>query len=394
MKIFNNYYYILGNDIISKDYKKIYKLPLELISYLMSNFDFVTSDCFDYDFYQFLIENNILIDGEDTYYPFVKNSLGFSKYRLFIQLTERCNLNCKHCYIGKTNNKGNFFNITTSKKLLEEAVDLGIYDIDLTGGELFCEDYIFDLLGYADNLPIAIGIFTNLTLLSSEDIIRLSKFKCVKSITTSLDYFTKNKHDDFRGCKGSFEKTINNIIDLNRLGKSVTVNTMILPDNHNDIIKMINFFSSKKIDIHLDRVIMKGNAVHNIDFFKTEELFDDVEFMASCIKMIGKEDEILSFIKNDSCGVGDNLIFVDKNGRFQLCPGLTENISSKYFMGNNLIEAINSTKNFSIGCFNVNCKYYNLCSHGCRERALEENGNDCSPDNGVCKLISLLDLEE
>lgn len=394
MKIFNNYYYILGNDIISKDYKKIYKLPLELISYLMSNFDFVTSDCFDYDFYQFLIENNILIDGEDTYYPFIKNSLGFSNYRLFIQLTERCNLNCKHCYIGKTNNKGNFFNITTSKKLLEEAVDLGIYDIDLTGGELFCEDYIFDLLEYADNLPIAIGIFTNLTLLSSEDIIRLSKFKCVKSITTSLDYFTKNKHDDFRGCKGSFEKTINNIIDLNRLGKSVTVNTMILPDNHNDIIKMINFFSSKKIDIHLDRVIMKGNAVHNIDFFKTKELFEDVEFMASCIKMIGKEDEILSFIKNDSCGVGDNLIFVDKNGRFQLCPGLTENISSKYFMGNTLMEAINSTKNFSIGCFNVNCKYYNLCSHGCRERALEENGNDCSPDNGVCKLISLLDLEE
>lgn len=29
-------------------------------------------------------------------------------------------------------------------------------------------------------------------------------------------------------------------------------------------------------------------------------------------------------------------------------------------------------------------KYYDSCSHGCRERAFEENGNDCSPDNGVC----------
>lgn len=54
--------------------------------------------------------------------------------------------------------------------------------------------------------------------------------------------------------------------------------------------------------------------------------------------MIGKEKEILSFIK-DSCGVGDNLIFVEsKNGRFQ--SGLTENINSKYFMGNNLMEKL------------------------------------------------------
>lgn len=67
----------------------------------MSNLILLCQIVFNHDFYQFLIENNILIDGKDIYYPFVKNSLGYSKYRLFIQLTEDLNFNCKHCYIGK-----------------------------------------------------------------------------------------------------------------------------------------------------------------------------------------------------------------------------------------------------------------------------------------------------
>lgn len=391
MLVFNPKFCIDDNSIYRKDYKVCYELPKELMSYIKINKNNINSNCFDKNILNFLLSKEIVVSGTLEYNPFINTEFCNSDYRLFIQLTENCNLRCKHCYIGIPDKTVDYFNLERAKSLVYEAVKIGIYRIDFTGGEVFLLDYFFELLDYIEQFPIIVTIFTNLTLLSKDDLLKLSSYNCVSRIITSLDYFNENLHDEFRGHKGAFSQTLNSILLLRKCGVSVTVNTMILKNNRNDITLMLKYFKKYGVDVHLDRVIIRGNAVTNYKIFVDEnENFDDIEFISKYIIESNKVDEMENNLRRNNCGVGKTLLFVDKFGRFQLCTGLTEKIDKKYFMGLNIYDAINNISRYDIKCNNFSCKYHKECSYGCRERALFESGSDESPDFGVCKLIEIL----
>ena len=54
-------------------------------------------------------------------------------YHLGIELTQRCNLDCKHCF------RGEMHNINISREILEKVFDevKYIHVLDLSGGEVF-----------------------------------------------------------------------------------------------------------------------------------------------------------------------------------------------------------------------------------------------------------------
>lgn len=124
----------------------------------------------------------------------------------WIEITEKCNLRCKHCY----NESGK----KCEKKMEEEefynVIDIlkenGISKIQITGGEPFMnKNRLKKMLDYAVSKFSYIEIFTNGTLISDDWFEYLKK----NNIHLALSVYSYNHqmHDKVTGVKGSFEKT-------------------------------------------------------------------------------------------------------------------------------------------------------------------------------------------
>lgn len=391
MLTFNRRFYMFGNYIARKDGKTYYILPAKLSTEIRSK----EVDKLDHSLKTFLASKDILIEDnciEDTRYcPFVNKNAEYNGFRLFIQLTGNCNLKCKHCFLGGSSNCKNYYTLDAIRKLILDAVRLGIRYIDLTGGEIFTVDFLPELLTFIDSLPISSNLFTNLAFLSDGQLKRIIDCSSVRCVITSLDYFTAEKHDSFRGAVGAFASTMHSIHALRNAGIPVTVNCMILKDNHTDIEKMIEYFPRIGAGIHFDTVICKGNAEKNRDMFSQSAQIEDIPFISRCVEQINLSGSLLDYMKKDKCGVGKSLLYTDRQGNFQLCPGLTREDDEIFFLGRTIEDAAAGLLRLSVGCNDTDCKYHSICSYGCRERALKEGGSIYSPDLDVCELLKLLE---
>jgi len=130
-------------------------------------------------------------------------------HRLYLNIWNRCNLNCKHCFNdgGKTQNK--VLSYTEIIKLIEEAQEsLGIEEVQISGGEPTQRPDLFPIIGELLKRGIKVllqtnGIFDNIIL---NELLQLPTEYV--SLIISLDGILTN--DYFRG-QGCAEKTIKNI---------------------------------------------------------------------------------------------------------------------------------------------------------------------------------------
>lgn len=211
--VFSNEWIISEDKIFSKKHNKVYNINYSMYSDLKDLF-YKKEIKLSQDEIHFLYRKGILTDKHRIYNPFKVTTKLSDDFRLFIQVTNQCNLRCAHCYANSSMNMEQFYDKGKLLDIVQEAYKLGISRIDFTGGEVFTQKYFMNFLEALDFYPITYSIFTNLTLLSEIDIDRLANLQGLSRIITSVDYFDNKKHDEFRGIKGSYEKTLKNIFLL------------------------------------------------------------------------------------------------------------------------------------------------------------------------------------
>ena len=386
MKAFSRRFLIKDGIIIKKNNGKSYRLPTELeqrIHLYSLEFNF---ECLGNEFMQFLIKEGIIDECSETYDPYVVDSKEYQNVRLFIQLTGNCNLKCRHCFLGGSAQENNFYNYKRITKVVDEAVKHGISRIDFTGGEITTITFLDKLISYLDSKPIQYIFFTNLAFVDKKILNSMAKAIGLARIITSIDYFTAAKHDSFRGKKGAFESTYHNVIELYKKGINITINTMVLKDNHEDIKKMIDYFIPMGIGMHFDTVIQKGNAVLNKEILE-ENPDESIDFIYECMEYVKRNYGIDIDVDMTSCGVGKTLLYLDKDGMFQLCPGLTSRESEIFYLGKTLEDAFGQLQKFDLCCEDRNCEFYLKCNFGCREKAFFNFGSINAPDKAVCSLL-------
>jgi radical SAM protein with 4Fe4S-binding SPASM domain len=157
-----------------------------------------------------------------------------------IELTQKCNLKCKHCFI--TERKYSFSKKTFEviKKLSEE----GVIIFELIGGEPFLVKEIFPIIKYLKNNRKIVTIATNGTLITDNIAKNLAKNPPHK-IFVSLD--GPKKINDFIRGKGSFDKTTTGIYNLNKVGIIPSISYCINRLNLN----AINVFVKEIEDLNL-----------------------------------------------------------------------------------------------------------------------------------------------
>ncbi|MGQ9611167.1 MAG: radical SAM/SPASM domain-containing protein [bacterium] len=167
-------------------------------------------------------------------------------------LTYKCNLKCKHCFI--TEEQRQELALEEIKATLEQLKRNNTFIILFSGGEIFTRSDIIEILNYARKLNFKIEIFTNGTLLDNYLIKELHELS-INNIAVSL-YATSDKiHDKITGVSGSYRATIDAIELLIRQGISVTIKTTIMKDNFSEVDALYNWSKKRKIHYQLSYTI-------------------------------------------------------------------------------------------------------------------------------------------
>lgn len=160
-----------------------------------------------------------------------------------LEITTACNNNCVHCY----NVGSDMMPPEMAKRCLDEAAELGTLFLNITGGEPMLHKDIWDILSYAINLNFATLLYTNATLIGSEEATRL-KDMGIYHVDTTLLGARSETHDALTRVKGSFEKTMRAVDLLKTLGVSMAVKTPVMKENADETEDIHQMLSDMGID--------------------------------------------------------------------------------------------------------------------------------------------------
>ncbi|MFN2235460.1 MAG: radical SAM protein [Anaerolineales bacterium] len=186
------------------------------------------------------------------------NTYPLSK-KLWVYTNFDCNLRCSYCVAEshpRAARRG--INFETFKRIVDEALALGVDCIYLTGGEPFVLEDIYAMLAYSsEKLPTT--ILTNGMLFNDRRLKRLIEVKNeALIIQVSLDGSRPEQHDPIRG-PGSWQKTVDGIQRLIGSGLKVRLSTTETHLNQGHLDEICEFRRALGIpdDDHIIRPLAK-----------------------------------------------------------------------------------------------------------------------------------------
>ena len=147
---------------------------------------------------------------------------------LFLELTDCCNLACRHCGSSCDARRGTFLDADLAIETLRTvAEDFGASTVMvcLTGGEPLVHPRFFDIVKAAADLGFPWGMTTNGTLIDERMAVRLAAAH-MGTVTVSIDG-TESSHDWLRESHGSYRRAVGGVRNLIARGFEVQVTTVV-----------------------------------------------------------------------------------------------------------------------------------------------------------------------
>ena len=149
-------------------------------------------------------------------------------FQVSLELTHRCNLSCKHCYIDTPLQEELSF--AEYQDVLDQLADAGCLYLLLTGGEPLTRRDFFEIAFYAKERGFILMLLTNGTVITPEVARDIRKLEPV-FVGMSLHGAVPSTHDGITGKRGSFESMIHSIELLKSLGITVALQTLLMDSN-------------------------------------------------------------------------------------------------------------------------------------------------------------------
>ena len=238
-----------------------------------------------------------------------------------------CNLQCTHCFIscGPQNHTHEMMTMKDVQQRLLESKTLGVKDYYITGGEVFMNPDIFEILATVLEYG-PLDVLTNGTLITSEKAARLKKIQDNSShklqFRVSMESFDEKLNDRTRG-ENSFSKATEGITNLNSFGFSpiltVTRNwdeakDKEMEESFKNFLESLNI-SDPRIKI-LPEFLLGQLAVNTRNYFDHEhvtekcfENYDITNLQCSTSRMATKTGVYVCpiLVDNDKAKMGDTI---------------------------------------------------------------------------------------
>lgn len=189
----------------------------------------------------------------------------------YLQVTRKCNQNCRFCSNPQNTNA---ITLKSIKAILDKYHKDNVQVVIFTGGEPTLYNKLPEAIKYAAQLNIKAKIITNCQKISDLSYFKSLKDSGLDSINCSLFSCDPEVHEYITRTKGSFNKLIKALENAVRLNISTTLNTVINKYNQKELHILIAFiiknfpfikhFIFNNLDPGMDRVIEDPSTIPDL----------------------------------------------------------------------------------------------------------------------------------
>ncbi|SLM30783.1 hypothetical protein MTBBW1_2410001 [Desulfamplus magnetovallimortis] len=324
----------------------------------------------------------------------------YSHYSVHLIATHKCNMHCKHCYMGAGEmlfDEISFVQLTRFFQMLMDEVEKPL-DIVLSGGEILTVSWLPNLLNWLREHSCVADIYTNGKLLSADF---FSEFRdVIGKIQISCEGIRETTYEYIRG-QGNYKNFLKTLELLASNNIHTTLAYLVMPHNFDE---MKNDFVSFIEDYYFDNLSLKidpdfdweGRAVKELDrrsgekFYKNclSDIVQETHKIVSWYSERFNKERLYSFksgCKFSNCGIGLGL-GIESKGDIYPCFWSTGNYGNiKTIKRDMLHDLLSFFKELQVKtsveniqyCSNCELKY--ICTGGCKAKNHQGNGNYRDP---------------
>ena len=308
-------------------------------------------------------------------------------------VTNDCNMYCRHCYRDAGAKAKYELNTAEGKELIDEIAKAGFKIMVFSGGEPLMRSDIYELVAYAKTKGLRPVFGTNGTLINLDTAKRLKNAGAL-AVGISLDSVDASKHDKFRATPGAWEGAVSGMRSCKQVGLPFQIHTTVVDWNYHEVEQLTDFaVEIGAVAHHIFFLVPTGRAVNieqeSLRAEQYENLLQrimkkqqqvDIELKPTCApqfmriaKQIGLDTR---FTKG--CLAGTAYCIISPKGDVQPCAYLDikvgnvrEKAFSEIWQNNEVFQRLRTEK-LQGGC--GTCGYNKICG-GCRARAYFYHGD-------------------
>ncbi|CAI1492849.1 Putative Fe-S oxidoreductase [Thermococcus nautili] len=237
------------------------------------------------------------------------------------ELTENCNLNCAHCYRIKER-APLYMPLEAFKRIIDFLSEPLLVGIELTGGEPTLHPNFVEIVEYAAERLELVGVLTNGLYLPPGTIEKLSSYMDKLFFSVSLDSHDPTFHDEFRGLKGAWKRTVENIKRLTDAGFNVRIAMTIVPENIDHVEKVAELAVELGVKMFTYSPMLPfgradGFTWSNEDLWRISEVDKRVRRRFSGVIPVARMEELEASLGN--CGAGWRSVTIGPDLSVRMC---------------------------------------------------------------------------
>lgn len=258
-----------------------------------------------------------------------------------IEVTARCNNDCRHCYINlpadDLNARARELSPGEIEDIAREAASMGAMWCLLTGGEPLLREDFSEIYLRLKRLGLLVSVFTNACLVQMEHVELFQKYP-PRDIEVTMYGATEATYERVTRRPGSFQAFVRGLDRLLSGGVKVRLKAMALRSNVHELQELARFCRARTRDYYrfdpLLHLRFDGDAVRNAEILAERLAPDEI------VEVESADEERLGALKKGCdkfiltrspchegsylflCGAGRGSFTVSYDGRFRLCSSL------------------------------------------------------------------------
>ncbi|BFU47755.1 radical SAM protein [Krasilnikovia sp. MM14-A1004] len=257
---------------------------------------------------------------------YFRTSAGGDGRKALVQITERCNLHCAHCFVSSTQVGADMPLAAFTDEVLPRLMRVRVQRMTLTGGEPFVHPDLLAMCRAVIESGLPLGLCTNATQTSDSQIAELAQLGGVH-VNVSFDGFRPESHGRFRGSKASFATTVATTRKFAAAGLLQgllsTPNALTRPDEFADLCTFA-------VEVGAQYVLMNPLSSFGRGVKSRGRLAADSDAMRAIQAVTARFADQLDVVKirfpNDTLPLGGcdagRLVYVFADGQVAVCPYL------------------------------------------------------------------------
>jgi radical SAM protein with 4Fe4S-binding SPASM domain len=271
--------------------------------------------------------------------------------RLAWHFTSECSTDCKYCYLGRRKNL-KLLSIERVLSLIEEAVELGVVQIDPLGGDVLLYPHlkqVLDALSKYNLLPI---LLSTKSFLSKEKAAMLAEKKgLVWKLQFSIDSTIPDVADYLTGTKNFTQRIFSSIDNALEAGLPVGAKAVVTPYNILTIPQLYRDLKERGVKQILLATYSRSGFHHSDDLFNCPASYQWLEQQFKQLRKEFPDDEIHcqnggpafegqarageakqeAWKKASACTAGRSIMLICADGKVIPCEQMPE--TEEFFCG-------------------------------------------------------------